>query len=122
MMTVADIEKIREKAKQDMASGTKDTKFRIVVGMATCGIAAGARKVMDAFCGEIKSRDLKDIKVSMTGCVGVCRYEPILEVYDDMKRRTTYVNMTADKARRVVAEHIVNGRPCMDMTIGAYEK
>ena len=90
--------------------------------MATCGIAAGAKKVMDACCAEIKARELKDVRVTMTGCVGVCRYEPILEVYDDVQRRTTYVNMTADRARRVVTEHIVNGRPCMDMTIGAYEK
>ncbi len=121
-MTVADIEKIREKAKQNMASGTKDTDFRVVVGMATCGIAAGARKVMDALIAEINTRDIKNIKVAMTGCIGVCRYEPIIEIYDDKKRRTTYANMTAEKARRVVTEHIVNGRPCMDMTIGAYEK
>lgn len=95
--------------------------LRIAVGMATCGIAAGARPVMQAFLEELKKRNIQDVQVTMTGCIGVCRLEPIVEVISPDGSKVTYVEMTPEKAVRVVAEHIVNGRICRDLTIGEAE-
>ena len=94
---------------------------RIVVGMATCGIAAGAKPVLNAFLEEISRRNLKNITVSQTGCIGVCRLEPIVEVYVPGEEKVTYVKMTADKVPTIVAQHIVNKQVVTDYTIGAAE-
>jgi len=89
--------------------------------MATCGIAAGARPVMLKFVEEIQKRSLKNVTVVQTGCIGLCKYEPIVEVYEPNKEKVTYVKMTPEKVSRVVAEHIVNGKPVYEYTIG-YEE
>ena len=101
---------------------TGDDNIRIVVGMATCGIAAGARPVLNAFVDEIAKRDLKGVTVSQTGCIGMCQYEPIVEVLEPGKEKVTYVKMTAEKAVKVVNDHIVNGNPIVDFTVGAATK
>ena len=93
----------------------------VVVGMATCGIAAGARPVLTAFLEEIEKRDLKNITVAQTGCIGVCRLEPIVEVYVPGQEKVTYVLMTPEKVARVVGEHLINGKPVTEYTIGAVE-
>ncbi len=90
--------------------------------MATCGIAAGARPILMAFLEEIKNRSLKDITVTQTGCIGVCRLEPMVEVYLPGKDKVTYVKMTPEKVKRVVAEHLVNNQVVQEFTIGAAEK
>lgn len=92
---------------------------RIVVGMATCGIAAGARPVMLEFIEELRRRGIENVTVAQTGCVGMCRLEPIVEVYVKDQDKVTYVHMTPDKVARVVNDHIVNGRPVEEYTIGA---
>ena len=92
---------------------------RIVVGMATCGIAAGARPVLKAITDEIAKRNIKNVAVSQTGCIGMCQYEPIVEVFEPGKEKVTYVQMTAEKAVKVVNEHIVNGKPVAEYTVGA---
>ncbi|MEN8907418.1 MAG: (2Fe-2S) ferredoxin domain-containing protein [Clostridiales bacterium] len=97
-------------------------RLRIVVGMATCGIAAGAKPVMNSFKEEIKKRNLKDIQVKTTGCIGVCRLEPMVEITNSENQRVTYVKMTPEKVKRVVVEHLVNGRICIDYTIGSEEE
>ena len=89
--------------------------------MATCGIAAGARPVMQAFVEEIQKRNLNGVYVSQTGCVGLCKFEPIVEVYLPGKEKVTYINMTAEKAAKVVNEHIVNGNVISEYTIGNLE-
>ncbi len=122
MKSLAELEAIRKKTLDQIKMRTNKDGIRIVVGMATCGIAAGARPVMNAFVEEIGKRSLSDVAVTMTGCIGVCRLEPIAEVYNADGTKTTYVNMTPEKAARVVAEHIVNGRVCQDLTIGAVEE
>ena len=94
---------------------------RIVVGMATCGIAAGARPVMNAFVEELNTRNLADVTVGMTGCMGMCALEPMVDVYDKEGNKTTYVQMTPERAKRVVAEHIVNGQPVAEYTIAGQE-
>ncbi|MBR3796339.1 MAG: (2Fe-2S) ferredoxin domain-containing protein [Clostridia bacterium] len=92
---------------------------RIVVGMATCGIAAGARPVMLGFIEELKKRGIENVTVAQTGCVGMCRLEPMVEVYVKDQEKVTYVHMTPEKVARVVNDHIVNGRPVDEYTIGA---
>ncbi len=122
MKSLKDLEAIRDKAKQEMSMRETTGKTRIIVGMATCGIAAGARPVMAAFNEELARRGMQTATVSMTGCVGVCRYEPMCDVIEPNGEKTTYVKLDAEKAKRIVAEHIVNGHPVYDLTIGAAEK
>lgn len=119
MKSIAELEEIRKRTLEKMSVREKTERMRIVIGMATCGIAAGARPVMNTFLEELKKRNITDVKVTMTGCIGTCRLEPIVEVYDEKGDRVTYVKMNSEKASRVVAEHIVNGRVCLDYTIGA---
>lgn len=124
MKTIEELMAIRENAKKKMTvrEDTGDEATRIVVGMATCGIAAGARPVLNAFVDEITKRDLKGVTVSQTGCIGMCQYEPIVEVLEPGKEKVTYVKMTAEKAVKVVNDHIVNGNPIVDFTVGAATK
>ena len=124
MKTIADIQAIREKMKSQIVVRDKDTSndIRIIVGMATCGIAAGARPVLAALVDEIGKRNLADVNVSQTGCIGMCRLEPIVEVFEPNKERVTYVKVTEEKARKIIAEHIVNGKVVTEFTIGAADK
>ena len=121
MKSIAELEEIRKNTFDEIGLRKNKDGYRIVVGMATCGIAAGARPVMQAFVEELKKRNLHDVQVTMTGCIGVCRLEPIVEVISPDGSKVTYVEMTPEKAVRVVAEHIVNGRVCRDLTIGEAE-
>lgn len=122
MKSLEELRAIKEKAKNkvNMRGGSKGT--RIVVGMATCGISAGARPVLNALVEEVAKRNLNDVEVVQTGCIGVCRLEPIFEVYEEDGSKVTYVEMTDEKARRVVTEHLVNGNVVTEYTIGAAEK
>jgi len=120
MKSLAELEAIRDKARENLSARQSGGR-KIVVGMATCGIAAGARPVMNALVEEMRVRGIHDVNVTMTGCIGVCRLEPIIEVIEENGDKVTYVKMDPLKAKRVVAEHIVNGRICSDLTIGAAE-
>ncbi len=122
MKSLAELNALREKAKREMAPENDTGTRKVVVGMATCGIAAGARPVMDAITEELQTRGAAHVKVAMTGCIGVCRLEPIVEVFEPDGSKTTYVKMDAARARRMVAEHLINGQICTEYTIGAYEK
>lgn len=122
MKTIEDLQKIREEMQSKISLRKEDEdNIRIVVGMATCGIAAGARPVLEALLNEVGARQLKNVVVTQTGCIGVCRLEPIVEVYENGKDKVTYVNMDPEKARNMISEHIVNGRVIEAMTIGASE-
>ncbi len=123
MKTIEELMALRDAAKAKMTARDDSTEVtRIVVGMATCGIAAGARPVMNKFSEEIEKRHLSHVTVAQTGCIGMCRYEPIVEVLEPGKEKVTYVNMTAEKAAKVVLEHIVNGKPVAEYTVGAVAK
>ena len=124
MKSLAELEAIRKRTLERINLRREDESenIRVVVGMATCGIAAGARPVMMEFMNEINKRSLKEVTVSQTGCIGMCRLEPMVDVYMPGKEKVTYVHMTPEKAKRVVAEHIVNGRPVTEYTIGAMTK
>ncbi len=124
MKSLAELEEIRNRMKNqvNLRKEEENGAARIVVGMATCGIAAGARPVLNALVEEVGKRGLLDVMVTQTGCIGMCRLEPIVEVMMPGKKKVTYVKMTAEKAQRVVAEHIVNGNVVTEYTIGAVEK
>jgi len=123
MKTLAELNEIREKAKANMTVREDNSDVtRVVVGMATCGIAAGARPVLNSFVEEVARRRLKNVTVTQTGCIGMCQYEPIVEVFEKGKEKVTYVKMTADKVARIVNEHLVNGNVVTEYTVGAFTK
>lgn len=95
-----------------------EAEIKVVVGMATCGIAAGARPVLTAFTDEIAKRGLNHVAVSQTGCIGICQYEPVVEITCPGQEKVTYVKMTPEKVARVVSEHLVGGHPVTEYTIG----
>ena len=122
MKSLEELKAIREKMKKQMdLRDSDDNDIRVVVGMATCGIAAGARPVMTAFLDEIEKRNLKNITVSQTGCIGVCRLEPIVEVFIPGQEKVTYVKMKPEMVPAVVEQHLVNHNVVTDYTIGAAE-
>ena len=123
MKTLAELQAIRDRMKDKVSlrSGTSD--MRIVVGMATCGIAAGARPVLNTLVEEVSKQGLAEkATVTQTGCIGICQYEPVVEVFEADKEKVTYVKMTPEKARRVVEEHIKGGKVVSEYTIGAAQK
>ena len=123
MKTLAELQAIRDKMKTSMnVRGDNEDKIRVVVGMATCGIAAGARPVLNAFTEEVAKRSLANVTVSQTGCIGICQYEPVVEVFTPDGQKTTYVKMTAEKAVKVVTDHLVNGNVVTEYTIGSVAK
>lgn len=122
MKSLAELEAIRNKSIAGLTMRTEgDEAVRVVVGMATCGIAAGARPVMNEFVEEIAKRKLLDVTVTQTGCIGMCRLEPIVDIIVPGEEKVTYVKMTPEKVKRVVAEHIVNKRVVTEYTIGHAE-
>ena len=118
MKSLEELRAIRERMQSQVSMRAEDhTHTRVVVGMATCGIAAGARPVMNAFSEELKKRNINDVTVGMTGCMGMCVLEPMVDVYDEEGNKVTYVKMNPEKVARVVAEHIVNGQPVTEYTV-----
>lgn len=99
----------------------EESAVRVVVGMATCGIAAGARPVLNKFIEEVQARGLRNVKVTQTGCIGVCRLEPIVEIIAPNGEKTTYVKMTEDKVAKIVHEHLVNNKVVAEYTIANAE-
>ena len=120
MKSLAELQALKKKAIENVnLRKDREDGVRVVVGMATCGIAAGARPVMTSFLEEIGKRSLNNVAVEQTGCIGLCRLEPIVEVYAPGQDKVTYVKMTPDKVARVVSEHIVNGQVVAEYTIGS---
>ena len=119
MKSLEELKAIRDNMKNNvnLREETGDNS-RVVVGMATCGIAAGARPVLNAFTEEVAQRNLHNVTVTQTGCIGICQYEPVVEVIDANGEKTTYVKMTADKVAKVVTDHLVNGNVVSEYTIG----
>ncbi len=111
---------IKAKMQDKVSVRNSSGDIRVVVGMATCGIAAGARPVLNAFVEGVSEAGLSDkVQVTQTGCIGICQYEPVVEIYEKDKEKVTYVKMTAEKAKRVVDEHIKGGKVVTEYTIGA---
>ena len=123
MKSIEDLRKIREstRAKMNIESDASGDTIRVAVGLATCGMAAGAKPVFAAFRDEVAGRGLKNINVIQTGCIGVCRLEPIVEVYIPGEEKVTYVKMTPDKVSPIITRHLVNHQVITEYTIGAAE-
>ena len=122
MKSLAELQAIRDRMKKQMDIRDNDEdRIRVVVGMATCGIAAGARPVLNAFLEEIEKRNLENVTVTQTGCIGVCRLEPIVEVYVPGEEKVTYVKLSPDMVPKIVSEHLVNRRVVAEYTIGVAE-
>lgn len=118
MKTLQELAEIRERMKSKVAIREGASDMRVVVGMATCGIAAGARPVLNAFVEGVNANGLTEkVTVTQTGCIGICQYEPVVEVYEGDKK-VTYVKMTAEKTARVVEEHLKGGKVVEEYTIG----
>lgn len=120
MKSIADLKAIRDKTRreidmrEDKGSGT-----RVVVGMATCGIAAGARPVLNAFVDEVAKAKIDNVTVTQTGCIGICQFEPVAEVYQPDGSKVTYVQLTPEKAIKIVNRHLKLGEVVTEYTIGA---
>lgn len=111
MKSLDELAKIRDEArkKMEIRDGESGEKTKIIVGMGTCGIAAGARETMGAVLQELEKRNLDNVLVTQTGCMGLCEQEPILEVEVPGQPRISYGKVTAEKARQIIARHVVNG-------------
>ena len=124
MKSIEELMAIKEKMQNKVSlRNSAGDDVRVVVGMATCGIAAGARPVLNAFVEGVSEAGLSDrVMVTQTGCIGICQYEPVVEIYEKDKEKVTYVKMNAEKAKEVVERHLKGGEPISEYTIGAATK
>lgn len=119
MKTLEELAAIKEKMRSKVVLREGYNDVRIVVSMGTCGIAAGARSILNAFVEEVANENLTDkVTVTQSGCIGLCQYEPVCEVIEAGKEKVTYVEMTAEKVKRVMDEHIKGGKPVSEYTMG----
>ena len=117
-LSIKELTEIRDRMKNEVTVREGGNRFRVVVGMATCGIAAGARPVLASFVENVEKSGLSgEVVVSQTGCIGICQYEPVVEVFEAGKEKVTYVKMTAQKAAQVVKKHLVGGQSVEEYTI-----
>ena len=120
MKSLAELAAIKAKMQNKVVIREGVSGVRVVVGMATCGIAAGARPVLNAFTAGVSENGLSDkVTVTQTGCIGICQYEPVVEIFEEGKEKVTYVKLTAEKAEEIVKEHLVGGKVVEKYTIGA---
>ena len=118
MKSLAELAAIKEKMQSKVVLREGSSNTRVVVGMATCGIAAGARPVLSAFVEAVNAAGLSEkVTVTQTGCIGICQYEPVVEVYKAGEEKVTYVHMSEDKVAKVIAEHIKGGKPVAEYTM-----
>jgi len=123
MKSLAELAALREQAlSQIHMRNDEQDGVRIVVGMATCGIAAGARPVLSAFLEEVNKRKLENVAVVQTGCIGLCRLEPIVEVYLPGQEKVTYGKVAPEMVAKIVGDHVVNGKVVKEYTIGEIDK
>ena len=121
MKSIADIKAIREKMQAQIISRDNDdaaTETRVVVGMATCGIAAGARPVFNALTDAVANKNLRNVRVTRTGCIGMCKLEPIVEVFVPGQEKVTYVHVDAEKAIKILDQHVLGGKVCTEYLVG----
>ena len=123
MKSLAELAAIRERMQNKVVIREGAAATRVVVGMATCGIAAGARPVLNAFVEGVANANLGDkVTVTQTGCIGICQYEPVVEIFEEGKEKVTYVKLDAKKAVEIVEKHLKGGMVVEEYTIGASTK
>ncbi|MCI6536470.1 ferredoxin [uncultured Eubacterium sp.] len=111
MKSLEELKAIRDKMKGQIGMRSENAdNTRVVVGMATCGIASGARPVLNLLVKEVEDRKLEHVTVTQTGCIGLCQYEPIVEVYEPGKEKVTYVKVNEEKAKEILEQHLVRGQ------------
>lgn len=121
MKSLEDLKKIRDEAAKNLTIRSTKGGKKIVVGMATCGISAGARPVLAAFVEEVTTRNVPNVIVTQTGCIGECQYEPIVQVYDENNERTIYANVHVEDVKKIVEEHILAGKIVTEKTLEHYK-
>ena len=120
MKSLAELQAIKNRMKDKVVLRDGMEGARVVVGMATCGIAAGARPVLNAFVEGVNKAGLEGtVSVTQTGCIGICQYEPVVEVFEPGKEKVTYVKMNPEKAQEVIEKHLKGGQVVSEYTIGA---
>jgi len=118
MKSLEELRAIREKMEGSITfRNESEEQIRVVVGMATCGIAAGARPILSALAQAVQEQNLTNINVSQTGCIGLCQFEPIVEVIEPGKEKVTYARMTPEKALEVLRLHLKGGTPVTKYTL-----
>ncbi len=118
MKSLEELKAIRERMQGQVGLREEDdTVTRVVVGMATCGIAAGARPVLTAFAEGVQEKGIKNVMVTQTGCIGLCKYEPIVEVIQPGKEKVTYIKVTPEKAKEIIDQHLIRGQVVSEYTI-----
>ncbi|MBA4698621.1 (2Fe-2S) ferredoxin domain-containing protein [Faecalicatena contorta] len=123
MKSLEELRAIREKMQGKVGvRAENEDQTRVIVGMATCGIASGARPVLTALSDAVQEQGLLNINVTQTGCIGLCQYEPIIEVMEPGKEKVTYVKMTPEKAMEVLRMHLLDGQVVTKYTLGAAKK
>lgn len=123
MKSLEELKAIRERMQGQVGLRSESaTDTRVVVGMATCGIASGARPVLTALSNAVLEKKVAGVTVTQTGCIGLCQYEPIVEVLAPGKDKVTYVKMTPEKALEVVEKHLINGQVVTEYTIQSVMK
>ena len=119
MKSLAELKAIRERMQGQVGMRSEsDTSTRVVVGMATCGIASGARPVLKTLSDAVQEKQLTNVSVTQTGCIGLCKYEPIVEIMEPGKDKVTYVKMTPEKALDIVEQHLIRGQVVTEYTLG----
>ncbi|WP_312653622.1 (2Fe-2S) ferredoxin domain-containing protein [Aminipila sp.] len=122
MKSLEELKAIRDRVQNQMGVRNETgSQMRVVVGMATCGIASGARPVLNTLADAVNEKGLKDIVVTQTGCIGLCQYEPIVEIYEPGREKVTYIKMDPEKAREVFEQHIVRGLIVSKYTLDSTE-
>lgn len=121
MKSLEELRKLREELQKEMLARNSEGKIKIVIGMGTCGIAAGAREILQAVLQEVEKRNL-DVVVSQTGCIGMCEKEPLLDVQLPGKDRITYGNVTEEAVQKIIVEHVINGNIVEDLVVARLEE
>lgn len=120
MKSLTELKELRNKVQKEMKKRDQGTRAEIIVGMGTCGIAAGARDILKAVLAEVEKRDL-DVRVTQTGCIGMCEKEPLIDVKLPGKERVTYGNLSKADVQRIISEHVVNGNVVTDLVIARHK-
>lgn len=121
MKTIEELKRLREKLQHQHKIEQNVADVQVILGMGTCGIAAGAREVMTALLEEIAKRNLTNVVIKQTGCIGMCEKEVLLDVVRPGEPRITYGKVKPSHVAQIVAEHIVNGRIIEELVVGKIE-
>ncbi|MBM7623068.1 (2Fe-2S) ferredoxin domain-containing protein [Sporohalobacter salinus] len=117
MKSLAELDKIKKEAKEEIKLRDSDEEVRINIPMSTCGIAAGAREIFDVISEELDRQEVNNVVLNQIGCIGLCHYEPIVEVENSNQDVVTYGNVTREDAKNIVKDHIVNGQIIEELMI-----